>query len=527
MILSDADREKQYVANERYKCITDLYYLCSSYLGYALVERVHRPVCNFFVKKDPEKSFYEQDTVRNRLLLDPRGHFKTTIDVGDIVQWILCFPDIRILISSGAVELAERMLAEVGFHFTSNLKLLAIFPEFRMEQGTDLLVTKFTVPCRANGKLREPTCCVGSAKTIKAGSHYDVEKFDDMVNEVNSINPEQLEKTIQMFDAVVPLLEPGGYKDVIGTRYNESDLYGEIIDRDKKRVKEGNEPEWKVFKRRACTLPFDKNSKILFEADSEGKPRYSYKLLKAIKDDNEYLFNCQYLNDPTPVEDRRFTDALIDSISIPDIHIPYYKRDLGGQMYRTGRIILCWDFAFSSEKDADYTCGVAGFYDGMGRLWIVDLVLGRFGPDELVMEIVRMVLKWRPFDPKLVVEKAGGSQLVEPALRDWMIRMKLPFDIDWVKTHPKRIKNERILGLLPLMKQGKVFFSKSLPQLEEVKKQFVKFPYFRKNDAPDAISRLLDYSTLIDLNPGLFPQDTATTNIVTPGCELLGAGLIG
>jgi hypothetical protein len=74
---------------------------------------VHKPICGFFVQKNPEKSLATQDVIKQRLYLDPRNHFKTTLDIIDAVQWILCFPSVRILIGSGTRDNAEKMLGAI------------------------------------------------------------------------------------------------------------------------------------------------------------------------------------------------------------------------------------------------------------------------------------------------------------------------------------------------------------------------------------------------------------------------------
>jgi len=119
-------REK--IKEERLRARTNLFYLSTNVLGYDLVPDVHEQVCDFFVHKDPSKGVYEQDTVRARLLLDPRGHFKTTIDICDTIQWLLCFPDIRILMMSGTLDLAKEILTIVRNHFMYNTRLRELFP---------------------------------------------------------------------------------------------------------------------------------------------------------------------------------------------------------------------------------------------------------------------------------------------------------------------------------------------------------------------------------------------------------------
>src|SRR6266436_6560685 len=73
----------------------------------------HRFICDFFVKKDFAKTVADQDFFKNRLLLFPRGGMKSTIDVCDVAQWILNFPDIRVLFLTGADDLATGFVDEL------------------------------------------------------------------------------------------------------------------------------------------------------------------------------------------------------------------------------------------------------------------------------------------------------------------------------------------------------------------------------------------------------------------------------
>src|SRR5207245_3190129 len=87
----------------------------------------------------------------------------------------------------------------------------------------------FACPVRNGITLKEPTCSIASPDATVASTHYDILKFDDLVNETNSRTAESLGTVNQWFKLTNPLLEPYGYRDVIGTRYDFSDLYGEIL----------------------------------------------------------------------------------------------------------------------------------------------------------------------------------------------------------------------------------------------------------------------------------------------------------
>lgn len=484
----------------RNKARTDLYWLCTEVLDRVLVDEVHRPVCDFFVKKNHKLPLYAQDSVKNRLLLDPRGHFKTTISAADVVQWILNFPDIRILWVSGSQDLAKRVLKEVGQYFVGCEKLLELFPGFKLDEK-DLKVNEFTVPCRQNKGTREPTMALSTLNSVKAGSHYDVIKFDDVVNEVNSKEADQLQQTIDDANAIIPLLDPGMYKDVTGTRYHHDDWYGEILDTKKF--------PWKTFRREACEMPLTPKSKILFTADSAGQPRYNYEVLKPIEESDPNLFSCQYLNRPAKVGVNEFTEELIQSRTIEATKIPFLlKHGLSGDTVRNGAIFIAWDLAFTEKEHSKYSVGAVGFVDRLRRIYIVDGVRGRFSPYDLAMNILSLAAKWHiaGMTPQRIgIEKAGGSQFLEPFLNGEMQRLGYVFPIDWIPTKEvgtENNKEKRIAQTVhPLLKAGDMWINKDLPFYNELKTELIRLGSYKFSDCADAVSRLTRYMQIVDIPP--------------------------
>src|SRR6266702_4737543 len=84
----------------------------------------HEEICNgFFVRKDPTIKSFKQFALdfsgyKERLLLVPRGGFKSSIDMADCVQWVICFPEVTMLILTGVLNLAKDFVQEVKDHFT-------------------------------------------------------------------------------------------------------------------------------------------------------------------------------------------------------------------------------------------------------------------------------------------------------------------------------------------------------------------------------------------------------------------------
>ena len=488
----------------RQKARTDLYFLAKDILSYDLVEGVHRPVCTFFVAKDPTRPIDEQDAVKQRLLLDPRGHFKTTLDIADIIQWILCFPNIRILVMTGTLDLAKRMVQEVKSHFQYNETFRSLFPEFVPTKGVDDWGSSdsFTVPTRTLFKLREPTLSVATIESVKAGSHYDVIKMDDVVTEVNVGTRDQLAKVIQCFQYTTPILEPNGYRDVIGTRYTFDDLYGHILD--------GDTTGWKIHVRPAWTVKEQpdgsKEYTLLFPE------RFSYEQLKSFQAENPYLFNCQYLNRPIPGDQQHFTDAMLTSHFLPWTQLP-----------KQLRVFVAWDIGYSQKEHADWSVGAVGGFDDKGRLFVLEILRGRWLPNQLVDMIIHSFLRYKPL--AIGIEESVGTSMLGYALQMRGHDLKRYVPVQWLKVkNVKGAKQARINALEALLKQDRLYFSNTLDHKEDLLNEFLRFPIYSHDDIPDAIALLHEnFAQSVDI---AWPDDRVETSGWFGGAPELG-GLIG
>jgi hypothetical protein len=105
------------ILRARFMAQTNLFFLCKLLEIYkdmsaaqyiwtdGEVHNTHEEICNdFFVRKDPTKLNFKQFAneynvaeKKERLLLVPRGGFKSTMNMADSVQWALCFPEVTIL----------------------------------------------------------------------------------------------------------------------------------------------------------------------------------------------------------------------------------------------------------------------------------------------------------------------------------------------------------------------------------------------------------------------------------------------
>ena len=156
----------------------------------------------------------------------PRGHFKTSAVVVDIVQAILNDPDLRLLIMQATLKLTKGWLKEIRSHFDgSNPKsrLLQLAPEFKaLGKNSEA----FTVSARKRVHLKEATVTAASPRAVATGQHYDRMYADDLVNALNFRNVELQDKLESEFYHFLPLIEPGPRRavKVTGTRYSFADI---------------------------------------------------------------------------------------------------------------------------------------------------------------------------------------------------------------------------------------------------------------------------------------------------------------
>ncbi len=484
-----------------------------------LIEEPHRVICDFFVKKDDKKSLADQDIRKNRILLWPRGGFKSTIDICDVVQWILNFPDVRILFLTAADDLASGFVDETKGHFRirkTNPSLMNIFfPEYCVEDKNQWDQYHFACPlweAKQDGR-KEPTVTASSIVSTLSGFHYEVMKADDTVSNKNSENEEQCARVIKNFFINRKMLRPFGYCDLIGTRYNAVDMYGVALDNNigeiqKKdfgpcveiidnltsglRVLIGKAI---VIKSEAAVKLADERKKITYpEAGEDGCdlliPKiYPYaRLMKELNDD-EVSFEGQFNQNPNPVSTTVFDRSLLVASTVSFSEMPF-----------RGPVSQTWDFAFSAKKGRDYTTASNVIWNDKGQFFVTDILRGRYKPHDLAKAVVDFAVKWRPYI--IGIEDASGSKLLEPTIISEANKtgdayiINICSHIDWYPTDlHKDSKRMRMASLHPWMVDGNMKFANYLPILETIYNEFEKcLSSHKHDDIPDVLSQQPRYA---------------------------------
>ena len=489
------------VEDLRFRCQTELFFLADVVLRNKkdppLVPEVHGTICSQLLNKHPVVPLEQWSNIKERVILSSRGTLKTTIESADIVQSILCYPNVRILILSGKLDLAKSILGLVRGHFESNEVLQFLFPDW-CKVSLSSSSEWFTSSARKGVNYREPTISISTFDAVKAGGHFDQLICDDITNEVNNSTSEQTEKTIQQYDDLAPLLEPGGYITFTGTRWAEDDLpevirqRGEEYEREYgvKKVTYFCQPAWTL---RTCEIATEQIA--LLEREKAGKldpkdvillwpQKLTAKYLWPMYKSNFQKFSCQYLMDPSAAKIGSFTKNLLERSvrAMSDCPLPHKSWSFQN-----------WDLAgVSGKSGVDYSLGISVLWEDTRRMFIFDCVMERFtSSTKKCWAIINFHKKHNPL--KCRIEDSNGSRNLEGELLALSKQAGVNLNIEWVPPENKNdAKTRRVMDLVDPMEKGLVQFYERLPHLEEIKRQFLKFtPKSKKlDDGPDCVAQL-------------------------------------
>lgn len=471
----------------RNKARRSLHFLCDVLLGYHDINwDVHCDLINNLQKFKggtdnvdargivnyvPFVPLWEMEGPRNNLSLYPRGHLKTTIiTIAHTIQWIINYPNVRILISTATGDQCKKMLMEIKSHFQFNKQFRYYFPDYvpQAKKAADFgSQEEFTVPNRTIHR-KEPTVSTCSVGKVIAGSHYEVIKNSDLVDKENVKTPGQIADVISHFGYLNPLLERSevapyhGWVDVEGTRYDFGDLYGRLLDGATYRT---------VVRPRS-------------DEDTVWPARFPVSELKRIeKEVGPYIFSCQYRNRPIPPE-----GGLCDPKDI--VFLP---RNIISQIMPSLRLHCTIDLhgMEPARNDNDATALTVHGFDRDGRMYVMDIRHGRFTPDKVIWHIFDIHARY-PLLIDFKIEKEAHARVLLPFLqREASKRQRFPCMVP-IKRDTHISKQQRIRGLQPWFKAGIVRFADDLSCKTDLILEIMQFPSQSSGVHDDMLDTLAD-----------------------------------
>lgn len=420
-----------------------LYYFLKVLLGYKdLRYETHGKLCSML-----------EGGGKNKLILLPRGTFKTSIIAIGYPLWYILFrdADARVLIVSDTFNNAVKIIFKIKTIIETNDRLKLLFGDLRgkrwREDEIDLSVRK--------EYSKEPSICCGTQDVTRVGQHYDIIICDDIVTDVNTQTEEQMRKTVNYFKSLYSILEPDGMMVVNGTRwsYNRWELYQYILD--------NLSSEFEVYIEKAI-----RDDGSLFFPERLSKEKLS-ELLKLM---GSTMFASQYLNNPVAPDEQVFK-----KYEVFDNLVEVLSKNLN--------IAITVDPAISMSDTADYTGIVVAGMDGGENIYVLDALRVKYLPDKLIDTIFYLKKKWGA--NTVGIETVAFQKSLKYYLEQEEIKRGINLGLVELKTDTTKTKYMRILSIQPYLERRQMKVYSKLTDLIEELNSYPKSPH---DDLVDALS---------------------------------------
>lgn len=401
-------------------------------------DAIHDDIVNFLCA--PQKE--ELPHLRRRLLLVPRGHYKSTIASILYPLWrIYRNPNIRIGLGTRDKYFSKKFVRTIRTYLEDRDLQERVWNNRPHVEGKLVPLLDSSSRRAKNRGYHDETCAddkkivwtsdviqvirshgyvakeatitglaVGAAGT---GDHYDLLLLDDIVHWMNSDTPNKVKSLKDWADDLEFVLDPrverkisptlsekvGDEIVIVGTRYFSNDYYSNFVgNTPEEHVERLADTEYTAFVRNIYVNGRDnKDGYWLSTLNPEREERLKRRLKSARK------FAAQYLNKIVADEDKVF---FVDQLQF----FKEYKVK-GNNIVRViindaeSVIVRAWA-AIDLAVEGDDTAIAVGGMDDKGRFFLLDLKWGRWNPGQQIDELNNTLVKWDL--SSYVTENVGG-----------------------------------------------------------------------------------------------------------------------
>lgn len=467
-LLTQAKASPEFLENLRNLSKSSLYFFTRAILMFnKLTENLHLPFCNFV-----------QDlTVPRKLILLPRGHYKTTVGSIGFICWLIIQDEIqglgikgteaRILLAKENATLAEHDLSAIEDIWDNNELLNLLFPHIvpdksrrRRWNAQEMLVNRQSSWPEATVE----TIGVGGAKQ---GAHYDVIIFDDIIGKNAMDSDVVMDSTIEWFKYAESLFISisKGISNVLGTRWSRRDVYQFILDKDHR---------YKPYIRQAI---------------EDGKPifpeEFSIEVFETIMQRDLAHYQSQYCNNPTDPTKCDFKESWLKYYDFERVDGKLYLRLEGDSKlvpFSELDIVGAFDPSIEEKPTASKRAITFWGIDSKERCFLLDCYASRDSLDKVLDVMSEMHAKWQP--RQFGVEKAALQRVFI-----WVIEREnrakgrylscTPISVSGSRNKDSRIRD----AIQPVAAEGRMFVRKSMMDFVQ---EFVDFPQGRNKDILDS-----------------------------------------
>ena len=433
----------------------------------------------------------------------PRGTYKSTLLIC-WAAWHICRnPNVRIFYSMDTHKQAKKRVAKVRQFLENNPKIKELWPSIDVAPaGTGA----FICSNRTDPTIVDPTMEAGGPDCDFTGSHFDIIILDDIVNFKNVRTADGLANSVEFFDMVQPLLDPGGIIAAIGTRYHEQDLWYEILNQSSEYG-----GEWHCLVLDCGMQLFQTEEKKWVLKGDPIFPFLNEKVLNGIlnsksQDGGHRTFSSQYLNRCLSADEQLFFRDHFKYTQTRDWmkHINWY---------------VLTDTAVTPKDKACFSVVALVGVDGMNHAYLAKMFVGHWKPSEFRDGLFDM-LEWGQSEgykvKSVVIEQNTANTVFETMFDEEALRRKMRVKYSKIpRGQTDQSKDQRIMGLEARMQQGRFHvldtvdryfrdlnrtrvlfdpygYTKEGAPLPggELVDQFIKFPSSKWKDIPDALADL-------------------------------------
>lgn len=486
--------------NDRAKrALNDLYFFLSKdgYWGLDLEEQPHREMVNIIQTAELD------DSTPYSMSIVPRATFKSSISVGAMgwkqLRHIYLFhnPYHRIMFASETLSLCLRALGVLEGQFKMGGYDGRITRDFgpqwvnatRTQRGSRMTMNRdggdgirlrARVEAGDKPSIPEPNFWISSEKRPNTGWHCDEHSFDDLMGEKSCKTPTQREKMKDFFKLMFPIINP---KDLTGrpsrislnaTRWHDDDVPGYVLQMIEDKTKEdpSYKSKWLILSRGCHTDVGAEEGPLYFPT------RLTEKYLQDQRDImGEYLFSCNYLNDPVGKKGL-IHEELIKFV--PRGGFPLQFRDLrcavDPNQHKKSMSLGCWN------------AGCVGFFDKYANMYIPHAFGGRdWGPVQLIDSLF-VVDDLYPGILFLIEDE--HATYLEHAIRLTEANKNHRLNVRWISVPRSQSKEDRWQSLIPRFQHGQIFFAEEIdPRIKrEIKSELVRGIASRYTDFLDALA---------------------------------------
>jgi len=451
----------------------DLYFFAKGIMGYRdMTTHCHRPLC----------LFYDENPSPYKLVLHPRGTFKTSVvTISRNTQRSVRDPNSRTCIINETAENAQGFIGTIRQNFENNKVLRALYSE--------VIPKNFKATVWNNQAMRLNRTWQGPEETIEAmgmfstltSHHYTHIAYDDIISEDAVKSPQVMTDTIERAKKFRSLMvnPTTSTLDITGTRWALHDVYSHFMkmlgDRLARYIRGARY-----------------NSQLLFPE------LLSEETLASLRAEyGEYMYSCLYMNNPRDVANQDFNiqDLKFWRWSYDERKVVLYDRNMEvDEIWDVDKldVTVTVDLAIAEAVNSDFNSVVTVGVTPSGRAVVLDTWTKRCTVFELMDYLFGLKKRYSP--RAFGIESVAYQKILLYFLRAECERRGTYMNIVPIQSLPSKrstgnnSKPARIRGLQPVVATGRLYV---LPTQHQLRDELSDFPLGEHDDTIDALSMQL------------------------------------